>query len=461
MKQIDFGKQLPVFDKMFGTSALLAVCLYLQPVDVVAKTISFIPDNSVILNPERGLAKQMIVGEESIDELSELRGDNHTIAWGIIRLDDFRITRVLPDSKINEIRRWFDEVRASRVKSVVRIVYHQEESFDPQGASSAIQEAHLAQLGADVLTPYADLIVALQAGGFGAYGEWFYTQPGLNSSAARARLLGKMFEAVPDDAFVMVRTPYYKLEYEATGGDHDRVYRTAHYNDCLLSNADDTGTYACYPWPGRCPSISSLQSKVAIDSDVVPVGGETCNSTPLNDCAEILDGMAYYGYSFINTLWYSSVRSKWEAQGCFDTIAARLGYRYQLKSATVPDCVTPGSEFSVSVTLENMGWAPMYHARPVYIRMMDASGGELAWFWTGAESRNWLANSAEHTFSNTFTVPEYVSAGPVSLSLWMPDNKPGNYDIPEYAVQFANQGVWDSATGNNVLATGIPVAACD
>jgi hypothetical protein len=453
MKQTDLDKQLPVL----GMCALLMLCLFLPSVDVAAKTINFMPDNSVILNPERGLAKQMIVGDGSIDELSELRGDNHTVAWGIIRLDAFRTTPVLPGSTLNEFRRWFEEVRASRVKSVLRIVYHQEESFDPQGAIPAIQEAHLTQLGAAVFTPYKDVIIALQAGGIGAYGEWFYAQPGLTNSAARKRLLDKMFAVVPDDAFVMVRTPYYKLEYEAEGGENDRVYRTAHYNDCLLSNADDTGTYACHPWPGSCPAVSSLQSDVANDSAVVPVGGETCNSTPLNDCAETLNGMAYYGYSFINTLWFSSIRSKWEAQGCFDTIAAKLGYRYELITATVPDSLVAGSDFTVSVTLKNTGWAPMYHARPVYIRLMDASGTELAYFWTGAESRNWLANEQEHTLTNTFRVPENVQADSVSLSLWMPDSNPDNYTIPEYAVQFANQGVWDSANGNNILATNIPV----
>ncbi len=424
---------------------------------VQAENVNFTPDNSVILNPERGLAKLMTVGDASIAELSQLREDNHTIAWGLIRLDGYRNTSVLPAAIIDEIKRWLDEVRASRVKSVLRIVYHEVTSFDSPEASLAIQDAHLEQLGAAVFIPYDDVIIAYQAGGIGAYGEWFYTPPSFTSSASRKQLLDKMFDVIADDAFVMVRTPYYKQEYEASGGRNDRVYRTAHFNDCFLSNTDDTGTYACYPWPGNCPAVDILQRYVSNDSPVVPVGGETCNSTVLNDCTQALNGMAYYGYSFINTLWFSSIRSKWENQGCFNTIATKLGYHFELVSAAVPDSISPSSNFTVSVTLKNTGWAPMYHTRPVYIRMMDANGNELLYYWTGADPRNWKANNQTYTISKTFVAPANIDTSSVSLSLWMPDELPANYSIAEYAIRFANQGVWDAVNGNNLLKANIPV----
>lgn len=442
------------FAQVIKVSVFTVVCSFSGLVQ--AGEVDYSPGATLILNPERGLAKLMEVGDESIEEVAQLRDDNHTIAWGIIRLDAYRYTDILPDSKIDEINRWLNAVRDHRVKSVLRIVYHQSERFSSPEASIAVQEAHLSQFENDVFRPNSDVIFALQAGGFGAYGEWYYAPGEHIGAAARKQLLDSMFDVLPGDAFVMVRTPWYKQEYESAGGSDDRVYRTGHYNDCFLSSADDTGTYACYPWNESCPSVRSLQSFNATDSTVVPVGGETCNDSYLNDCAAALQGLEYYGYSFVNSLWFSSIRSKWESQGCFEQIASRLGYRYELVSATVPDNIRAGVEFTVSVTLKNTGWAPMYHSRPVYIRMMDADGNELLYYWTGAESRDWYAGQ-EYTFSNTFTAPALLDTSSVSLSLWMPDKKPENYNIAEYAVRFANDGVWDAGNGNNVLTQNVPV----
>ena len=446
--------------------ALLAAFLWLAlNTQNHAATIAYEASDEVILNPERGLAKFMVVGDASISDIEQLRADNHTIAWGIIKLDAYRTTAIIPDEKLLEIDNWLAAVRRSRVKAVLRVAYHEVPDFLANGATLDVQESHLTQLGSEAFVPYADVIVALQAGGIGAYGEWFYTTPDLITAQSRKRLIDKMYEVVPDDAFVMVRTPHYKQEYEAAGGQDDRIYRTGHYNDCLLSSPDDTGTFACYPSTASCPTIPQLQSYASNDASVVPVGGETCNSTSLNDCPAALAAMEYYGYSFINTLWFSSIRSKWEAQGCFGDITKQLGYRYELISAVVPDSISAGSDMSVSVTLKNTGWAPIYHDRPVYIRLVDANGSELQYNSIEVDPRDWFATNGTYTFTTTFTAPANLDTNSVSLSLWMPDNNPVNYRIPEYSIRFANTGVWDSVSGDNVLATSIPVVpksdSCD
>jgi hypothetical protein len=439
----------------------LAALLFTLGVDqnLRAETVTYSPDGSLILNPERGLTKLMTVGDASIPTIQGLRADNHTIAWGLIRLDSYRTVATLPTSKIDEIKRWMDAVRADRVKAVLRIVYHEVATFTPPEAAISIQEAHLDQLGTEIFLPYEDLIIALQAGGIGAYGEWYFAPPAFTTTATRKQLLDKMFDVISPDSFVMVRTPYYKQEYDAAGATADRVFRTSHYNDCFLSSADDTGTYACYPWPGSCPTITQLKDYVAIDSAVVPIGGETCNDNFLNDCSNTLTEMDYLGFSFINTLWFSSIRSKWQSQGCFNEIATKLGYRFELVSATVPDNIQEGQDFTVSVTIKNTGYAQMYYSRPVYIRMMDDTNSEIVYYWTGADPRSWLSGGGNYTFSNTFTAPATLNTSSVSLSLWMPDNLPANYGFPEYSVQCANIGVWDSTNGNNLLKSGIPVGS--
>lgn len=435
-----------------------------NPASLQADTVQFTPDDSIILNPERGLMKYMVVGPGSFYSLAGLRNDNHTLAWGLIFLDDYRTTSVLPEQKLNEITNWLDEVRANKVKTVLRVLYHQVESFNPPGAKLDIQRAHMRQLGERVLRPYKDVILALQAGGIGAYGEWYYAPPEITTGTARKQLLDSMFEASADDALVMVRLPHHKLQYESLGADTSRVNRTAHYNDCFLSNELDTGTYICTPAVQNCPSPDQLKNKVANDSLSVLVGGETCNSSPRNDCPGVLAGMQQYGWSFINTLYYSDSRARWEAQGCFDQITKQLGYRFELVEATVPDSIAPGSNFQVSVTVKNVGWAPMYLERPVFIRMTDDNDQELGYFFTGADARDWKPGGQSYTFEADVTAPPTINSKTVSLSLWLPDNDPRHYRTPEYSVQMANANVWNPIAGDNLLAETLPVGAaqtCD
>ncbi|MDC0435161.1 DUF4832 domain-containing protein, partial [bacterium] len=433
------------------------IYLFALTTPAFSASISYIPSDEVILNPERGLAKFMVVGNSSIGDIEQLRADNHTIAWGIIRLGDYRATDALPESKLTEIKNWLAAVRRNRVKAVLRVAYHDENNFQANDATLSVQESHLTQLGSEAFVPYEDVIFALQAGGIGAYGEWYYTTSDLTTAESRKRLVDKMYEVAPDDTFVMIRTPYYKQEYEAAGALDDRIYRTGHYNDCFLSSEDDTGTYGCYPASSSCQSVTQLQDYTANDSNTVPVGGETCNASPRNDCPATLSAMEYYGYSFINTLWFSSIRSKWEAQGCFDDISKQLGYRYELISAELPDSISAGADVSVSVTLKNTGWAPMYHDRPVFIRLVDANGSEIQYNAVETDPRDWFAGDSTYTFTTTFQAAANLDTDSVSLSLWMPDSNAANYRVPEYSVRFANTDVWDSVNGDNLLATGIAV----
>jgi hypothetical protein len=50
-----------------------------------------------------------------------------------------------------------------------------------------------------------------------------------------------------------------------------------------------------------------------------------------------------------------------------------------------------------------------------------------------------------------------MPAGVYTVSLWLPDAMDSLRDDPRYAIQLANQGVWNAATGENVLARGVRV----
>ncbi len=43
------------------------------------------------------------------------------------------------------------------------------------------------------------------------------------------------------------------------------------------------------------------------------------------------------------------------------------------------------------------------------------------------------------------------------LGLWLPDAAPGLQGRAEYAIQLANEGVWDAASATNLLTAALPV----
>jgi hypothetical protein len=54
-------------------------------------------------------------------------------------------------------------------------------------------------------------------------------------------------------------------------------------------------------------------------------------------------------------------------------------------------------------------------------------------------------------------VPADLEPGKYRLALWMPDEAQAIKNAPDYAVRTANEGAWDAAAGENVLAADLEV----
>ena len=66
----------------------------------------------------------------------------------------------------------------------------------------------------------------------------------------------------------------------------------------------------------------------------------------------------------INSTFHKGVINAWKSGGCNETIAKSLGYRLVMTSAQLQDAVKPGSNFSGTINLMNVGWGKIYnHSR--------------------------------------------------------------------------------------------------
>lgn len=450
--------------KIRSLAAVLSLPFVLSLGTAPAATIQFEPSEAQLLNPERGVMLLMNVNSSSLSTLDSMRSNGYTVAWGLIYLN--KNEQLTPNSpRLAEIRNWLERVRANRLKAIVRVVYHQNTAFDSPNEASLLQiENHLTQLQQPFFD-YKDVIAAHQAGLFGAYGEWYYTPH--TSAADRKRILDKLFDVIPSDAFLMVRTSYYKSEYQSAGGAPSRVARIGHYNDCFLQGNAGTEGYTCYPESDDCLSVPAWKNTIAVDSVTVPVGGETCSDVR-SICAQAQSDLRTLGWTYINTAWWANssdndttIFEYWDAlPGCGEEIRKNLGYRFELRSATLPDVLEAGQEAQISVTLRNTGYAPIYSARAVYLRLLDSSNNVVATFPTNQDPRTWLPSVGDITFTTDILVPPQLLQSSVQVALWIPDKEVTLSAVPEYSVRFAslNNGsdVWKPVAGGvNIISESV------
>jgi hypothetical protein len=162
-----------------------------------------------------------------------------------------------------------------------------------------------------------------------------------------------------------------------------------------------------------------------------------------------------YHWSFCGSTYAEPVTGTWRKNGTFEEMERKLGYRYQLISATLPDKGTAGQQTQIRIQLRNTGFAPLYNERHAYIVLRDES--KTYSIALQSDPRRWLPNDAVTTIEETITLPADIPAGTYRLYLHMPDASASLADDPRYAVRFANTDVWDAATGMNSLHASLVI----
>ena len=115
----------------------------------------------------------------------------------------------------------------------------------------------------------------------------------------------------------------------------------------------------------------------------------------------------------------------------------------------------PGGILALHLHVRNDGWASLYNPRPVEV-LLATTKGVIGSATLSIDPRAW-APSASAPIDVALRIPASTAAGTYRLMLRLPDAAKELHDVPEYAVQFANDGVWDAATGGNALTDALKV----
>lgn len=419
----------------------------LEPVSV---THIYTYTDASILNPERGFFTPYEL--PGTPGFSPLRATGNTLVHLNIRLDEWRETDI-PQEVLDDLDSNFSDIRDAGIKAIIRFAYNQGPYPDsePDASKSQILR-HIEQL-TPLLQKNADVIAWVEAGFIGAWGEWHTSTNGLDNLTDKQDILTALVVSIPN-RYVQVRYPANIIEMYPDPMDAAEA-RVAHHNDCFLSSETDVGTYE----RDGVNTIERDQKYLAELTRLTPMSGETCAPfPPRSECTNAIHELELLHFSAINEAYHKGILRSWEEGGCLEEINNRMGYRLSLTSANFNEQVRPGGLLNLTVNITNSGFASLMNPRPLYVVLFPSPFGRGKSEGQGEgeeivklelDPRTWQPGNSSITVS--IRLPSKMTKGDYNLALWLPDEAETLQLNPLYAVQFANEGIWDETTGYNIL----------
>jgi len=300
-----------------------------------------------------------------------------------------------------------------------------------------------------------DVIFVAKTGFIGPWGEMHSSTNNLTETGTMRDILFGMLDAFPEERIVMVRTPMQKLAVfenavlsPEQAHDGSRIARTGFFNDCFLASSSDFGTYESEK------TRAQWLDYVGGESMYIVFGGETCSPSDYASCENTIYEMEKLYMTWLNRGWHPDVLKSWTDKGCMPEVKKRLGYRFVLRETEVFKDNHPEGIFGVSFTLDNTGFAAPVNPRLVEIVLRNNETGREFSHAVDTDPRFWFPGESVR-IDRRIVLPSDMAAGEYTLLLRLPDPCENLYGDPRYCIRLANTGVWEEATGSNVLAADV------
>ncbi len=487
--------RIKLISRIFQVCLLLIIVTSTLMATPKLRTMTYPGDTlTVFMNPERGWHNRYeIINDTTVsdyvhfdsegcgDDISDrtfacARASGNTLIHSYLHLDKFRDTDLLPQALLDNLSSGLDAIREQGLKLILRPAYSW--NTYPSVPQARIL-GHIEQINA-ILSANADVVMHLETGYLGKWGEWhsgLYTDLTSRSEAdVRYRIVKKILDTIPETIPVAIRYPIALkeiLELPTPSGcaaftqtDRDRL---GHHNDCFLYNESDRGTYNRNTWM----IDFSLAEEKQYAFDIITsyggnkiMGGETCQGNGRNDKAasNALAEMAALNFTEINVDFWDDAIDLWKnvrleadgidpAETAFQRLSRKMGYRLRFIDATFPMTATAGSNFTLSANLYNDGFASVIKQRPVYL-VFQSGSNRFNISLNKVDVRKWVSGPVQLS-EQTVSLPEGIPSGTYTLALWLSDYYPNLKSRPDYSIRFANHGIWDATNGYNVLSDSI------
>ena len=439
------------------------------------QTVIYTADNTTIFaNPERGFQRFTTNtnsdGTYRFINQSQIIGwrtgvDKVTVIYRYIMLTEFiNNDSIISNTYLSNLQTDFDRIRNAGLKVILRPAYTVEYTPEVQPNKQTILN-HITQLSS-VINSNDDIIVSVQSGFIGVYGEWYYTEGSvefgdegtispaqwLNRKDVVDSMLFNFNSSIP----IQVRYAEAKREMygsatlnDVTAFQNTPTARVGFYNDAFLNNYGDMGTYDVN---SQCenPFGTVDYDFVANSAQYLPMNGETnglnsCNSGFRTTGGNAVVELNALNFSTLNRGYSPDVWDGWISQGYYDEIARNLGYRLQLNYITL----VVGDTIDFTMNISNVGYGNILTPKNVYLIFKNNLGVEYPKLLT-VDPRFWTSTQ---TISQSLI--NDIPNGEYDLFLHISDI---NLETrPEYNIRLANIGTWDDITGYNDLLMSVVI----
>ncbi len=418
-------------------------------VAIPQQQVIYQPTDEIFINPERGFYTQLTTYNTqspiTLSSLNNIKSQGRSIILRMYYLTNFRNVP-LSQAMLTMIANDFNTIRQAGMKCVLRFAYS--DNIGQPDAPLNIILNHIDQMK-PILQQNGDVILVMQAGFIGAWGEWHSSTNGLDNTASRRAILFKILDALPTNRMVQVRTPKFKQEIfnnvnpiPPDSAFMETYYtRTGHHNDCFLASWDDYGTYT---------DTTVEKQYLSDDCLFVPMGGETCNPSPFSGCDNAVYQMRRLRWTYLNASYHPTVLNNWVVNGCMNDVKRLLGYRFELINGTYTNSLKPGDAFDFYLTLVNQGNASLFNPRDVELILVDKNSGQRYVCKLPVDPRHWKPGDTTYLHYQ-IGIKSNHPLGNYDLYLNLPDAASNLHFNPSYSVRVANLNLWDAEKGYNKL----------
>lgn len=411
-------------------------------------------------NPERGLMSCVNFHSASDSPLvsntiETYRKLNRTIMYTGYYLTDFMESDI-SEEYMELMRQNFSILRKSGAKCVLRFAYKTDmyETGHPWDASPEWVHRHIEQLE-PILRQNSDVILCLQAGFIGVWGEWAYTDHFVQAPATpqdhalRKEVMVKLLNAMPKNRQIALRTPMFKKNMFlgsyadsvtiATAYNESDISRICGHNDCFGADASDMGTFVA-------KGSRDFWKK---ETKYLLMGGETCQVSEYCKCEKSLQDMEDYHWTYLNAGYHPNVITRWIQNGCFKEISRRLGYRLSLTEVSHTKDIAKGKDLRVVIGIKNTGFAAPMNPREVELVLVDGNGKKQIFRLDDIDPRYWFAGTTVK-IDRVIEIPADAE-GKCTLYLNLPDPEFTLNNKPRFSIRLANDDIWDEEYGYNKI----------
>jgi len=321
------------------------------------KTITFKESDAIITNPSRGFYVQFDSG--NLERLDELNDRGVSLVFLAYDLNVF-VDKDISQEKLDELSNAFRTIKAHGLKVIFRAAYGFRDAVefsDPK--SIEVIKSHIIQLR-PILEEYHDVLLTVQAGFLGPWGEWHHSNLGLDEGKPTTHVINSLLvalcDAVPLPVSIAVRRPSFIRLIDPDLVDLSRI---AFHNDALLSTDTDMGTYDLNSYQREEELTYIFDRTIGVAN-----GGEMPNLSAYTEPSIALNELSKLKLTYLNLNYNKSVLDFWsstlyDGKPFLDLIKQKLGYRLFIQTLVLPLHFKSTQKVEIKLTLMNSGFSEM------------------------------------------------------------------------------------------------------